>query len=651
MSTGVLSRGPSAPVLATVASRGAGPRWWWWAGLSAALLLAAVLRVWDGPATSGVGNSYYAAAALSMSQDWGAFFTGALDTELFVSLDKPPVWLWPSALLIKAFGMSWATLFLPSAVAGVLSVLVLALAVRDGFGAGTRARVAGLLSAIGLAVSPLNVAIDRNNNPDALMLFGLLLAAWLTLRAVRSGRLLPLVAAGALVGLAFNAKYVQAYMVLPGLVLAWMLVADTSVRRRLAGLGAAAASTLAVSAIWPVSIALLPAAQRPWIAGTVDGSMLTRLTSIVDIHLTPPLVPGGPAAFLINAFLSGEVFHAGPAGKSRLLSGVLADQVSWWLPLAAFAALVLAIGPLATGLRIAAGSGLVLWAGWLLSCWTVFSFMGGVLHPYYTSMLMPAVIALAASGLVVSWTHWRAGIPFGTATLVAQIALVSGWSVWVLVDTSAQRPDWLVPLVLAAGVLAAVLAAAVRPGAGTWVGPVTAVLVAIAVLTAPATWSVATARQELFGGNPLANQEDRYRPALLPPPVADGFMSQLDPEIDPSMVAHLIANKGESRWIAATLTAMAASPLILAADGEPVMALGGYDGRDPMPSLEFFRALVDSGAVRFVITPPAADGTTAFLQGPPITIVNWAGTACTPVDLGGGPTVSGAAVLLDCRGA
>lgn len=649
MSTALLTRTAAVPLDSTNGpKRGRFGPAWWWGGIAACVLIATVLRVWGAAANSGVGNSYYAAAALSMSQDWAAFFTGGLDSENFVSIDKPAPWLWPSALLIKAFGLNWATLFLPSAIAGVLSVLVVALAVREGFGDGPAAKVAGLLAALGLAISPMNVAVDRDNHPDAILLLALLLAAWLTLRAVRRGRVVPLVGAGALVGLAFNAKYVQAYIVLPALVLVWVACAAGSIKRRLAGLGGMAAATLAVSAAWPLAVALLPSGDRPWIAGTADGTILTRLTSIVDIHFAPPQFPGmGPQLQMLNAFLTGEVFHAGPAGKSRLLSGVLADQISWWLPLAVFAALIIAISLQGRGRRDPSMAGLVLWSGWALSCWAVFSFMGGVLHPYYTSMMVPAVAALAASGLVTSWLLWRRGSTFGTVTLVAQIVLVTGWSAWVLLDTSAQRPSWLVPVVLGAGVLAIVALVIAKARAAAAVGA----LLAVAALTAPLAWSIKTTDQRLFGGNPLANQDGRYRPALLPKPMADGFMNQLEPRIDPRLVDFLQQNKGEARWLAATLTAMSASPLIVAADGEPVMALGGYDGQDPMPTPQRFQELVRSGEVRFVIAPPAANGTNSFLKGPPVEVIKWATSTCRPVELGAGVPAGAAPQLLDCLGA
>ncbi|MEV6300185.1 glycosyltransferase family 39 protein [Actinoplanes sp. NPDC051861] len=643
MNTDLLSRTePVAPVTTTTETpaRRSTP-WWWVAGLAACVLLAAVLRFWGAAAHSGVGNSYYAAAALSMSRDWGAFFTGGLDTETFVSIDKPAPWLWPSALLIKVFGVSWASMFLPSVLAGIASVLLVGLAVREGFGDRPGARAAGLLAAAGLAISPMNIVVDRNNAPDAIMLMWLLAAAWMTMRAVRRGRMLPLAMAGALAGLAFNAKYVQAYIVVPAMVAAWLIAAGLPFVRRLAGLGAMAVGGLVTSVAWPLAFALMPAGQRPWIAGTTDGSMLARLTGIVDVHVAPPTFPGNSQFALVNAFLTGEVFHAGPAGKSRLLTGVLADQISWWLPMAVFAGLIMAITPRPDGRRGAGG--LVLWSGWALACWLVFSFMGGVLHPYYTSMMMPAIAALAASGLVTSWTLWRQGSLFGAATLATQIALVTGWSAWVLLSTRAIHPDWLAPLVITTGALAVAVLLVLRSRASAAV----AALTAVAALAAPAVWAVRSLDQPLLGGNPLANQEGRYRPAVLPEPMAEGFMNQLEPKFDPGLVPYLQQNRGGTRWMAATLTALMAAPLIVASGGEPVMAIGGYDGRDPLPTPDEFREHVRNGDVRFVLAPPEGNGTNSFLQGPAVDTITWARSACRPVTEPGVNHPAGP-VLLDC---
>ncbi|WP_307962140.1 glycosyltransferase family 39 protein [Salinispora arenicola] len=269
-----------------------------------------------------------------MSQDWTAFFTGALDTAGFAAMDKPAVWLWPSALLVKIFGLNWATLFLPNAIAGTATVLALALAVREAFGDGLPARLTALAAALGLAVSPINVAIDRNNSPDAIMLLALVLAAWMAIRAVRRGRLGPLIGAAALVGLAFNAKFFQAYLVVPGFALMWLVSGAGGLARRLGGLLAARAALAAVSLAWPLMMATL-VTDPPWISSSSDGSVQGRLVDIGSVHFSEsPAATDPMIQTILGSLHTGEAFYAGPPGLDRLFTGALADQVSWWLPLA-----------------------------------------------------------------------------------------------------------------------------------------------------------------------------------------------------------------------------------------------------------------------------------------------------------------------------
>lgn len=637
----------------------------WWLGIAACLVLAALLRLWGAAANSGLGNTYYAATALSMSQDWTTFLTGGLDTGHFISMDKPAVWLWPSALLIKMFGLNWATLFLPNVLAGVASVLVLALAVREGAGDRPAGRAVAVLAGLGLAISPMNVAVDRDNHPDTLMLLALLLAAWMTIRSIRRGKLLPLLGAAALVGLAFDAKYLQAYVVLPALALAFLVSGAGPVLRRLAWLGGAAVSVLAASAVWPLLAALVPAQQRPWTAASTDGTVLDRLTNVIGSHLAPPSGgQGGVGDQVLAAFRTGEVFHSGSAGPGRLFGGVLADQISWWLPLAVLGAVTMAIGLRGRPRTDPAVAAFALWSGWALCCWVVFSFMGGVLHPYYTGMLVPALAVLSAGGLVTAWSMWRRAEMLGTALLSAQVLVVAGWSVWVLLNTSARKPDWLIPVVaVAAGcaLAGAVFAAGRRLASVTWVG----VLAAVAALAAPVSWSVATANQQLLGLNPLANQEGRYDLAVLPPPLSAAFMAATQQQADPARVEYLRRNRGDARWIVATWTAMEAAPLILASGGMPVMAMGGFDGTDPTPTPQRLREFIGAGELRFVLAPPPGASFADFVNGPSVDAIRWALQECTPVAGGiagaagqpgssppqGPPQGPPQPILLDCQGA
>ena len=67
--------------------------------------------------------------------------------------------------------------------------------VRRAFGA-----AAGLLAGLLLAITPIFVVMNRDNNPDSLMVFALILATWAILRAAEFGKLRWLALAGGLVG-------------------------------------------------------------------------------------------------------------------------------------------------------------------------------------------------------------------------------------------------------------------------------------------------------------------------------------------------------------------------------------------------------------------------------------------------------------------
>lgn len=107
--------------------------------------------------------------------------------------------------------------------------------------------VAGLLAALTLAVTPIIVAASRNNTADMLVVLTVLAAAWAVVRAVRTGRLHWLLLCVAIVGLGFNIKMLQAFLVLPALYLLYLVAAPVTVSRRFVHLGLATVVLTVVS--------------------------------------------------------------------------------------------------------------------------------------------------------------------------------------------------------------------------------------------------------------------------------------------------------------------------------------------------------------------------------------------------------------------
>ena len=151
-----------------------------------------------------------------------------------MSVDKPPLDLWAQTASAKLFGFSAFSLLLPQALAGVLSVALLYYLVQRAFGFW-----AGLLAALALALTPISVVANRANIVDSMLVLTVLLGAWAASKAAETGRLSWLLLCAALVGLGFNIKMLEAYLVVPAFALLYLLAAPQRWRARLAHLALA----------------------------------------------------------------------------------------------------------------------------------------------------------------------------------------------------------------------------------------------------------------------------------------------------------------------------------------------------------------------------------------------------------------------------
>ncbi|MGW4462670.1 glycosyltransferase family 39 protein [Micromonospora sp. NPDC004704] len=472
--------------------------------LAALLLATALLYLW-GLGASGWANSFYSAAAQAGSASWKALFYGSSDAANSITVDKPPAAMWLMALSVRIFGLnSWAIL-VPQALAGVASVGVLFATVRRWYGP-----AAGLLAGTVLALTPVATLMFRFNNPDALLVLLLVLAAYTCVRAVESAATRWIVLAGVLVGFGFLTKMLQAFLVVPVFAGVYLLAAPTGVWRRirqllLAGLG------LVVAAGWWVAIVeLVPASARPYVGGSQGNSILELTLGYNGLgRITgeqPGSVsggaggPGGPGG-------GGGIW--GSTGWLRLFGNDIAGQVGWLLPAAL---LLLVVGLVVAGRapRTDRGrAGFLIWGGWLLVTGVTFSLMQGIFHAYYTVALAPAVAALVGMGATVLWRlrRHRAALP----VLALVLAVTAGWS-WVLLGRSPQWQSWLRPTVLVAGLVAAVLlallgwlTARVTAGrASRWSAAGVLALGLLAALAGPLGYSLDTAATAHAGAIPSA---------------------------------------------------------------------------------------------------------------------------------------------------
>ncbi len=433
------------------------------------IVLAAVLNLWA-LSKNGWANDYYSAAVRSMSSSWHNFLYASADPSGVMTVDKPPLALWVQSLSVRVFGYHPLSMLVPQALMGAASVALVYDIVRRWFG-----RVGGFAAGLALALTPISVAISRHNNPDALLVLCCVAAIWFALRALQDGRTRWLVLAGLAVGLGFETKMLVALTVVPGIALAYLLIAPRGRLRALRQLLAGGATMLVVGGAWPALMALTPAADRPWISGTGDNSILSLIFGYNGLGRVDGQ-SGGPGGVAGNMF-------GGETGPLRLLNSALGGQAGWLLGFAIVSALAIL---LATRLRRAdARSGWLLAVGGaFLTTAVLFSAASGIFHPYYVSLLAPFAAALFGAGV--------AQLLDGSlrARVFAPLALAAGAATELAVlHQYVGQLSWLPPVLIAVCALAAIgLVCLCAPR-------LRALAVAAAVaalLLAPSVWAVDT---------------------------------------------------------------------------------------------------------------------------------------------------------------
>ncbi|MEZ5091052.1 MAG: glycosyltransferase family 39 protein [Micropruina sp.] len=244
--------------------------------LALTLLAVTVLYTWN-LAASGYANSFYSAAVQAGAESWTAFFYGSLDAGNSITVDKTPASLWLMALSVRLFGLSSWSILLPQALLGVASAWILYGTVRRSLARGgspRRAHWAGIVAALAFALTPAATLMFRFNNPDALMVFCYVAAAALTLRAAETASRRHLAAAGALIGLGFLAKMLQAFVLLPSLALAYAIAAPASWRKKVVDLLTAFGAMVLAFGWWVAIVELVPESWRPYIGGSQTNSIL-----------------------------------------------------------------------------------------------------------------------------------------------------------------------------------------------------------------------------------------------------------------------------------------------------------------------------------------------------------------------------------------
>jgi 4-amino-4-deoxy-L-arabinose transferase-like glycosyltransferase len=630
--------------------------------LLALLALTAVLYLWDLGA-SGWANSFYSAAVQAGTKSWKAFLFGSSDSSNFITVDKPPASLWPMEIFARIFGVNSWSILVPQALEGVAAVGLVYLTVRRWFTA-----QAALLAGVVLALTPVAAMMFRFNNPDALLALLLTGSMYAMTRALEKAQTTWLVLAGTLIGFGFLTKMLQAFLVIPALVIVYLLAAPTGWWRRVWQVVVLGVATLVSAGWWVAVVALTPAADRPYVGGSQDNSILNLIFGYNGFgRLT-----GNESGSVVGGGGAGTAGQWGPTGFTRLFNAQFGNTMSWLLPGALLMGAALLVFTLRARRTDRERAALLLWGGSLVGSGLVISLSQGIIHPYYTVALAPPLAALTGIGAVGLWqrrSRWTARVCLAAALMATSI-----WG-FVLLD---RTPQWFPALrfvVMVAGILGSLailalpwlrhtpkLALGLVAGLGMGAALVTPLFSTVATAATPHSGAIpsitptasggfgfggfpgggrafAGGRFPGFGGTGAgragtggfggggfggggfggggfpggrrafagagAGTGGGFSRTRFGGGGGGGFLNASS--ASPELTKFLKADAGRYTWVAATVNSNSAAGYQLASD-EPVMAIGGFNGTDPAPTLAQFEKYVAEGKIHYFIAGGGASG-------------------------------------------
>jgi 4-amino-4-deoxy-L-arabinose transferase-like glycosyltransferase len=579
----------------------------------------------------------------------------------------------------RILGFSSWSLLVPSALEGVAAVALLAATVRRVAG-----HAAALIAGAVLALTPAAVLIFRFDNPDAFLVLLLVLAVYCLTRALEAARTRWLLAAGAAIGFAFLTKSGEGLLPVPAMGVAYLIAAPTTIWRRIWQLLVAGAAIVVSAGWWIAAVLLTPAADRPYIGGSTDNNPLQLAFGYNGFGR---LFGQGGGAGGGGGGAGGGASFGGATGLGRLFRAEFGLEISWLLPAAVL--MIAALIWLTWGRKRTdpARAALVMWGGWLIVMGVTFSYMQGIIHPYYTVALAPPIAALVGIGGVMLWQRraeargWIA-----SAALAVIVAVTCAWDVKLLRDNTYFHPSTaVITLVVAVVAVAALIVTALRSPASRRLIAVTAGLTCLAVVIPTTAWAVGTAATPHTGSIPTAvsggtggfggggfggggtpgsgrgfggapggtgtggqaggapggtgtapgSQGEGTRPARgeamegggtagreggtpgttrgtgstrgdLPTSAGAGGFGGAGAGAGGGGVTTSAAlvkalEKTTTRWAAVVEGSQSAATLELATGGKAVMAMGGFTGSDPAPTLAEFEAWAKAGDITYYI--------------------------------------------------
>ncbi|MDS0525974.1 glycosyltransferase family 39 protein [Clostridium sp. SHJSY1] len=583
-------------------------------GLILILILSAILNLVN-LNIQGYSNEYYSAGVKSMLNSFKNFFFVSFDPTGFVSLDKPPVGFWMQAISAKIFGFNGWSIILPQAIAGVISVGLLYCIVKKYFGG-----MAGLISALCLAITPIFVATSRNNNVDIQLVLVLLVASYFFFKAIESEKLKHLIICIICVGIGFNIKMLEAYLICPAIYFTYLIASKIEFKKRIINLVICSFVLVAVSLSWAIIVDLMPASERPYVGSSSTNSEIQLIVGhngVERVSSNSNMMSQaikGMQGMLKKAGMKTTSFGGGEPGITRLFSAQnsqLPDQISWLLPFAIFGFIAAALKeklkkPFDNERKLS----IVFWITYLVPQSIYFSITSGTFEPYYLTMMAVPIAALVGIGIKYmielykgnTWMSYILPVAF-IIDGILELVILSAY----LDISNVTKVLMIAIMLLSFGSAIFLIVNKIKNKVNIDLGneinlkKASITLGLIGLLITPTVWSGTTLVYKMFGSAPSAGLQLRKNAESK---MMSSIMNMVTGSADENtfkLISYLEANKGNEKYLLVSSRTSEVSSIILNTN-ESVMALGGYMGTDKIITLDEFKQKVKDGEVRFVIT-------------------------------------------------
>lgn len=570
------------------------------------LLLVTGVTYLYGAAQNGMGNSYYAAAVQAATKNFTAWLFGSLDAANFVSVDKPPLATMMMGLSARIFGFSNFSMMLPSVLAGVGTVYLVYRIIKRYFGFKS-----GMIAGVVLAITPVVALMSGFNNPDAILMFFLTVSGYYFIKALEKHPLKNLTFSALFSGLAFNTKMLQGLMILPAIYVVYICFAKPNLKKRILHLCFFTILVMICSLSWTFLVYFTPETMRPWVGSTNDNNIWSLIFGYNGFGRLLGNSPGNGGGG------GGRSGFGGETGIFRMFNSEFGPNIAWFIPLAIISAITVLIklrNKERSNIQFSITS---FWLIWLLIHVFIFSMTSGTIHPYYVVVLAPAVAALVGIGLPIIIKYYTSS---QNIWLFPITVMVTSLTAAVILSTSGN--ELLMWVVLALGVassLALFLNKTVTINLS--LAKLSYLVTIIAILITPIYYTVATVSQSHVGSIPTAGPNST---ALIGSNNENAKAEQI-------LVKFLIENNVDTTWVAATNSANE-SAAIQISTGKPVMALGGFNGSDPVLTLSKFKEYIASGKIKYYVMNKHGIGGG---PGGSNEVVSWIKQTCSVVNYGG----------------